>query len=52
MTERDNEAPDSVGTGTSGVRPVWRRPEVTVLDVESGTLTTVGNASDGTGSTS
>ncbi|MEJ0041811.1 MAG: hypothetical protein WDM81_06195 [Rhizomicrobium sp.] len=52
MTERDNEPVDSVGVGKPGVRPAWRRPEVTVLDVESGTLATVGSFSDGTGSTS
>jgi len=34
------------------VRPKWHRPEATVLDVENGTLTTVGPHSDGVGSTS
>jgi hypothetical protein len=33
-------------------RPRWERPEVTVLDVERGTMTTSGPVSDGNGSTS
>lgn len=37
---------------TSAMRPQWRRPNLSVLDVESGTITTSGPVSDGNGSTS
>jgi len=33
-------------------RPAWRRPEVSILDVERGTVTTSGPVADGNGSTS
>lgn len=36
----------------SAVRPQWRRPNLSVLDVESGTITTSGPVADGNGSTS
>jgi|JI61114C2RNA_FD_contig_21_10198165_length_688_multi_6_in_0_out_0_2 hypothetical protein len=32
--------------------PAWSKPVITVLDVESGTLTTSGPVADGNGSTS
>lgn len=32
--------------------PVWTKPSITVLDVETGTLTTSGPVADGNGSTS
>ena len=42
----DEKAPDSA------VRPPWRKPTFTVLDVESGTLSNGGMNSDGNGSSS
>lgn len=33
-------------------KPLWRRPEVQVLDVEQGTVTTTGPVADLNGSTS
>jgi hypothetical protein len=32
--------------------PAWTKPSTTVLDVETGTLTTTGPVADGNGSTS
>lgn len=32
--------------------PVWTKPSIAVLDVETGTLTTTGPVADGNGSTS
>lgn len=44
FVEKDSLSPEGL--------PVWRKPAVAVLDVESGTLTTTGPFPDGNGSTS
>ena len=36
----------------AGELPVWRKPTLNILDVETGTLTVTGPFADGNGSTS
>lgn len=48
----DQTSPATVEPSAISERPVWRRPTFSILDVESGTVTTSGPVSDGNGSTS
>jgi hypothetical protein len=53
MSDEPNVSPEvPVESPGSAPRPQWRRPEVQVLDVEKGTLTTTGPVADINGSTS
>lgn len=49
---RDQETPVPLEHSTPAEAPLWRRPSFSILDVESGTVTTSGPVADGNGSTS
>lgn len=48
----DHDLPVPLEQSTPPDAPLWRRPRFTILDVESGTVTTSGPKADGNGSTS
>jgi hypothetical protein len=52
MKDIDQGRDQSVKDLPAARRPQWRRPEVAILDVERGTVTTSGPVADGNGSTS
>ncbi len=50
--DAEDRREDTPAEGKSVKRPQWRQPNLSVLDVESGTIATSGLVSDGCGSTS